>query len=159
MTLTPQQRVARVVAAARQRTGLSPRELATRSGVPRTSIQRLEAGETVEPPKATVLAALAPHLNLPLADLYVAAGIQQPTELPSFTPYLRSRYRDLPASAQAELEQSFRDVMSRYGYGSTNGATGPLDGEDEADEYGSTGPAMSGSGDTSSPGRHIPRRE
>lgn len=128
--------------------------------MPRTSIQRIEAGETAEPPRATVLAALAPHLNLPLADLYVAAGIQQPTELPSFTPYLRSRYRDLPASAQAELEQSFRDVMSRYGFDNANGATGPLDGEDEADEYGSTGQSKSSSGNNvSSLRRHSPRHE
>lgn len=134
MTLAPRQRLARVVASARQRVGISTRELAARSGVPRTSIQRLESGEYVEQPNPTFLAALAPHLNLSLADLYVVAGIQQPTELPSFTPYLRSRYRDLPESAQAELEQSFRDVMNRYGYDPTNSIPGPQPGEDERDD-------------------------
>lgn len=129
MTLTPQQRLARIVAGARERLEISPRELAARSGVPRTTIQRLESGESVGTPNPSILAALAPHLNLPLADLYAAAGIQQPVELPSFTPYLRSRYRNLPAEAQAELERSFVDIMSKYGYD----PNGPRPGEDEND--------------------------
>lgn len=61
------------------------------------------------------------------ADLYDAAGFELPTELPSFTPYLRTKYRDLPPAARAELQQSFAQIAHRYGYR----PGGPRSGEDE----------------------------
>ena len=46
-------------------------------------------------------------------------------ELPSFRPYLRAKYHDLPPDAITELERNFADIARRYG------TDGPQDGEDE----------------------------
>lgn len=73
------------------------------------------------------LQALATALDLELADLYSAVGYSSAESLPSFTPYLRSKYGDLPAPAQAELAQSFQHIAHKYGYD----ANGPAPGEDE----------------------------
>ena len=62
-----------------------------------------------------------------MADLYAAAGYPTPTELPSFTPYLRSKYGGLPPEARAELQETFQRLSEKYGYD----GDGPADGEDE----------------------------
>lgn len=76
-----------------------------------------------------MLRALAQPLEVPVADLYAAAGFALPDELPTFTPYLRSKYRALPPKAQAELQQSFARITAKYGY--SEGSSGPAAGEDE----------------------------
>lgn len=108
----------------RQTKGWSTRQLAAEVGVDMAQIVRLEQGR-VQSPKAELLAAIAEQLELPMADVFGLAGFAVPTELPSFRPYLRAKYRDLPTGAVAELERSFQAIAKKYG---TNG---PLDGEDE----------------------------
>ena len=111
---------------ARQAKGLSSHQLARAIGLAQSNIVRIEQGGIAEP-KPGILAALAPVLDVPLADLYEAAGYVQPTELPTFTPYLRNRYKGLPPKARAELERSFSHIADKYGYD----PNGPSSGEDE----------------------------
>lgn len=111
---------------ARAKLGLSAREVADRSGMADSNVLRLEQG-AIANPRPETLKSLADTLNLDLADLYAAAGYVQPDGLPSFAPYLRSKYADLPASAQRELEISFRKIAAKHGYD----PTGPAAGEDE----------------------------
>lgn len=108
----------------REACGLSVRALAPAVGVDMAQIIRLEQGK-VASPKADVLARLAEQLHLPLADVFGLAGYAAPTELPSFRPYLRAKYQELPPTALAELEASFAEIARKYG------TAGPQAGEDE----------------------------
>jgi transcriptional regulator with XRE-family HTH domain len=109
----------------REAAGVSLRALAGRVGVDPAQITRLERGD-IASPKADLLARIASELDLPLADVFGLAGYALPTELPSFRPYLRAKYHDLPPAAVAELERVFTDIARRYG-----ATDGPVDGEDE----------------------------
>jgi hypothetical protein len=92
-----------------------------------SNVIRLEQG-AIASPRPDTLKSLADVLQLDLADVYAAAGYVQPQGLPSFAPYLRSKYGKLPASAQAELERNFARIAEKYGYD----PNGPAPGEDEA---------------------------
>jgi transcriptional regulator with XRE-family HTH domain len=106
---------------------LSLRQLAHRSGYAIGTLHNFEHDHTsrIAPDR---LKRLAAALELPAADLYSAAGIELPTELPTFSPYLRARYRGLPESAQQELQRSFDRIASKYGYD----PDGPQPGQDES---------------------------
>jgi len=93
----------------RKDAGLSLRDLAERSGINRGAISRLESGERVQP-RAETLKRLAEALGIPTEDLYAAAGWKVPNELPSFTPYLRTKYGHLPADKLSELEAIFQEI-------------------------------------------------
>lgn len=108
------QELGRVIREARERQGLSARKLEIRSGLNHSFISKLEAGryDTVS---ADSLTALAGALAIPLEDLYSLAGFQFPAALPSFGPYLRTRYgEELPAGALAELSELFDSLRHRY---------------------------------------------
>lgn len=118
----------RMLRTSRERLGLSAREVADRSGMADSNVLRLEQG-AIANPRPETLRSLADVLGLNLADLYTTAGYVQPTGLPSFSPYLRSRYADLPASAQSEIERSFMKIAAKHGYD----PNGPKPGEDEVE--------------------------
>lgn len=120
------QRLGAILKKSRERLGISARELADRSGMADSNVIRLEQG-AIANPRPETLKSLADVLGLNLADLYATAGYVQPTGLPSFTPYLRSKYADLPASARRELEASFEQITAKHGYI----PGGPKPGEDE----------------------------
>lgn len=102
--------------------GLSTRDLAAAVGVDMAQIVRLERG-TVASPKADLLSRIAPEVGVEVTDLYRLAGYA--VELPSFVPYLRAKYGDLPDDAVDQMERYFRRVARRHG------TKGPDDGEDE----------------------------
>jgi transcriptional regulator with XRE-family HTH domain len=98
----------------RQQAGLSIRSLAAKSGVDPANISRLERGEATEP-RPESLTRLAEALGVDPADLFVAAGYATPDALPSFTPYLRTKYGHLPASKRQELAEFFEQIEAEYG--------------------------------------------
>lgn len=118
--------LANVMREARQNKGLSTRGLGEQVGLDQSNIVRLEAGTTTSPNPA-VLSSIAEALDLDVADLYALAGYTRPSDLPAFTPYLRSKFADIPTEARAELERSFRHIADKYGFD----ADGPQSGEDE----------------------------
>ncbi len=111
---------------AREDSGLSAREVAKQAGLNVSNVVRLEQG-AISNPRPETLKAIADVIGLNLADVYAAAGYVQPAGLPSFAPYLRSKYAGLPTAAQRELERSFGHIVKKYGYD----AKGPQPGEDE----------------------------
>ncbi|MGL5827853.1 MAG: helix-turn-helix domain-containing protein [Nocardioides sp.] len=129
MTHSQSNKLIRLITTARERRGISARELAKRSGVAASNIVRLERGDIARPTTET-LDALASALELDSAKLYQAAGYQPSGALPTFTPYLRSKYSNLPPAARAELETSFAKIAEKYGYD----PAGPAPGEDETEE-------------------------
>ena len=114
------------IRAAREAKSLSIRDVAEQASLGRSTLLDLEQGR-VASPNPTTLASLATVLDLHLADLYATAGYTPPTALPAFTPYLRSKYGDLPPAAQAEISRSFDHIAKKYGYD----ADGPAPGQDE----------------------------
>jgi len=118
--------LAEVISNARKAKGLSTRAVAAEIGLDQSNIVRLENG-AVTAPQPAVLESLARVLDLDLADLYALAGYTKPSELPAFTPYLRSKFAGLPTEAHDELERSFRRIAKKYGYD----ANGPTPGQDE----------------------------
>jgi len=123
---SPDPQLAEVISSARKAKNLSTRAVAAEIGLDQSNIVRLENG-AVTAPQPAVLAGLARVLDLDLADLYALAGYTQPSELPAFTPYLRSKFAGLPDEAKAELERSFQRIAKKYGYA----PDGPSAGEDE----------------------------
>ncbi|MEU4194852.1 helix-turn-helix transcriptional regulator [Kribbella sp. NPDC026611] len=126
MTPNQQEALPQIIKNRRVELGLSASELARRAGVQKSTISRLEAGER-QTPKADILMAIARVLGLSNTDLFVAADWMPEGELPSFKPYLRAKYGDLPAEELAKLEATFAKVAKRHGYD----GNGPAPGEDE----------------------------
>lgn len=119
--------------ARRDELGLSTRELADRAGMTHSTVVRLEQGN-FDAPAPDKLSRIAEALNFSLADVFALADYAIPSELPSFQPYLRTKYRDLPTEAIEQLERSFQRLAKRHGFD----PTGPAPGEDEEPEEQST---------------------
>ena len=75
---------------------------------------RLEQGQFAAPSPAK-LAQLATALKIPLADIFATAAYFAPDELPSFEPYLQSKYPALPKSGVTELLNHFKKLEVRHG--------------------------------------------
>jgi transcriptional regulator with XRE-family HTH domain len=112
----------------KQRTerGMSLGDVANAAQISRVHLFRVETG--VRQPKPEFLAAVCGVLEIPLADLYEAAGIPAAIRLPSIRPYLRRAY-GMPEAAVDEMERYFQRITDEYGLPSD-----PRDGEDELPE-------------------------
>jgi len=122
----PAARLGQLIKQTRQSKHLSLRRLGSMSGIPHSTIVRIERGEIARP-RPDVLTALARTLLIPIADVYAMVHYSAPHDLPSFAPYLRARYSDLPARAIEELSHYFENLASREGVR----LDGPPDHEDE----------------------------
>lgn len=100
------------IRAQRETLGISQRQLADRTGLHHSTLARLEAGDYAQPAPAN-LHRIAEALDLDPADLFALAGHTVPSELPSFTPYLRAKYA-IPDRAARELADYFRYMTERY---------------------------------------------
>jgi len=110
----------------RHEVGIGTTELAKRTGINDATITRLEQG-AIASPDPHKLRLISHELDLKLADVYAMAGYAAPTDLPSFQPYLRRKYRDLPDDAIEDLEQAFKRIVKKHGFE----PDGPRNGEDE----------------------------
>lgn len=111
----------------RESLGMSLRQLEEKSGVFNVTIMRIERGDSTEP-SAEKLARLAEALDLPLADVYAMADLAIPAELPSFKPYLRTKYRELPTEDIEAIEKYAAKLAKKHGIA----LDGPAPGEDES---------------------------
>jgi transcriptional regulator with XRE-family HTH domain len=113
--MTKQQRdsLGEVLRHLREQAGLSVRALSAASGVDIANISRTERGEAT--PKRDSLLRLAKALNVDPADLLTLAGYATGEALPSFTPYLRTKYGHLPAAKRRELSEFFERIEAEYG--------------------------------------------
>lgn len=111
----------------RQAAGLSKLQLAQRTGMSNTTISRIENG-VFAAPSPDKLTRIAEALGLELADVFAMADYAVPSQMPTFKPYLRTRYPEMPPRAVKELERYFDSLAERYGID----PAGPAPGEDEA---------------------------
>jgi transcriptional regulator with XRE-family HTH domain len=137
----------------REALDLSIRELAERTGINHSTVVRLEQG-AIEAPAPDKLSRIAEELGLSLADVFALADYSVPTELPSFRPYLRTKYRNLPAAAVEQLERSFVRIAKRHGID----PAGPRQGEDEQPEQQSTKATKGGDHDPATRSTKRPRK-
>lgn len=101
-----------LIQTSREKAGLSARKLEQISGLDHSYISKLEKGayQSVLPDN---LNKLAEALDIQPVDLFTLAGYPAVDELPSFGPYLRTRYgEELPADAREALTEMF-EVLSR----------------------------------------------
>lgn len=106
--------------------GLSMKQLGDQAGVNASTVLRLERGVFAEPRPDTLIR-LAEALDLDPHQTLAQARFQLPALLPSFQPYLRSKYRGIPAAAIEDLDEAFERIIKKHGYH----PDGPLNGEDE----------------------------
>jgi transcriptional regulator with XRE-family HTH domain len=110
----------------REALGLSLRQLAKLAEVNDVNIFRLERGDWAAP-APDKLARIAEALGLSLADVYALADYAVPTDLPSFKPYLRTKYRSLPQEEVDKIEAYAQKLAKKHGVN----LKGPAPGEDE----------------------------
>ena len=118
----------RYIQSARLERNMSLHQLARAADVDRAMITRLERGLRGSPGPDKI-ARIAQALGLDLSQLYERAGIPVP-ELPSFTPYLRTKYGQLPTDVLDQIETYASKLARPHGVN----LTGPALGEDEAPE-------------------------
>ena len=76
---------------AREQSGISQRQLASRVGIHHSYLARLESGETANP-AADVLQRIADVLEISSTDLLAFIGVKPVEGLPDLAPYLRAKY-------------------------------------------------------------------
>ena len=110
----------------REELGLSTRQLGEIAGLDGTTVLRFEEGAFAAP-RPDKLARVAEALGLSLADVYAMADYAVPNDLPNFTPYLRTKYRTLPAGDVEKIEAYASRLARKHGIS----LQGPAPGEDE----------------------------
>jgi transcriptional regulator with XRE-family HTH domain len=88
-------------------------EAAEQSGFDDSYWRKLEHGHYLSP-DAKTLRIVAETIGCPLEDLYGLCGYTIAEELPTLTPYLRTKY-DLPPEALSDMEKYFAQLRSYYG--------------------------------------------
>lgn len=97
----------------RKERGLSIREVARRAHLDASSVTRLERG--LRTPFPETLRVLAPVFDVPLAEMFAAAGYLTPTDLPKMGTYLRVCYGDLSEEAIASIDSYVRRLIEEHG--------------------------------------------
>lgn len=100
------------VAQLRSERGMSLRALAAAADVDATWLMRLERGQ-YHSPDGRLLRQLAGALEVPPADLMIAAGFEDTAALPGLGIYLRTKY-EMPNEAVAQLEAHFRLLDEKH---------------------------------------------
>jgi transcriptional regulator with XRE-family HTH domain len=101
------------VRAHRESLGLSLAEVARRSGLDYKYWSKVETGD-LRLPSPRHLTLIAATVDAQVEDLYGLVGYDFPERLPSFGPYLRTKYADLPPDAVADLERMFSMYRAYY---------------------------------------------
>ena len=127
LTLKPEQaaRLGQLIRARREQAGMTIRDLADDADMNFATVSRIEQGKFATPGHDK-LARIAKALGLNTADIFALADYTVPADLPSFEPYLRSKYQDMPAAAIDELTASFQRIIKKHSYT----AQGPQDGDE-----------------------------
>lgn len=120
-------KLGKAISKRRQRLRISASELARRTGLSTTTVTRTELGEITSTRIETVQT-LAQALNIPMTELLTESQIINGKDLPAMTPYLRTKYKDLPAEAIREIESHFETIAAKHGLTSFDG---PAPGDDE----------------------------
>lgn len=117
-------RLANLIRSERARLNMTIVDVAKLADVDRTTITRLENGQ-LESPRIKTVANVGRALSIPTADLFPTTDAYAANDLPSLTPYLRTKYANLSESDIEELDTFRKQLEARHG------AQGPQNREDE----------------------------
>lgn len=121
-----QQKFGEYLKGLRQSKHLGVRELARRASLDAGGITRIEQGKIS--PTLDTLKALGIALEVPLSDLFAMAGYVIPSDLPSMSTYLRTRYA-LSEDAIASVDEYVQKLITEKGL--NPGGPAPLEDEVE----------------------------
>lgn len=124
----PKPSLGSLLLAAREASGMTVRQASAESGVSVGLISLLEQGKS-KSAGIERLIALSETYGVEPLDIIEAAGYNLTPTLPTFTPYLRTKYRQLPPEAHDEITAAFQRIAGKYGI--DEHSTGPTRGEDE----------------------------
>ncbi|ACV80915.1 transcriptional regulator, XRE family [Nakamurella multipartita DSM 44233] len=125
LSFTQQEELADLLRGRRHELGLSASEVARRADITPASVTRLE-NCTNPRPSVETLTAICAVLDIPVADMLALVNVMPDSQLPSFTPYLRTKYHRMPDEAVQEMSAYFERLAKKYRI-----SDGPADGEDE----------------------------
>lgn len=125
LSLTQQHKLAEMLRGRRHELGLSAHEVARRAEVNIASVTRLE-NCTNPRPSVETLVPICTVLGVPVADMLTLVDVMPTGQLPSFMPYLRTKYQDMPDEAVQEIATYFDQIAKKYRI-----SDGPAAGEDE----------------------------
>ena len=98
---------------AREGKQISTTELATRVGVHKSAMARIQLGE-IKQPRPALLARIAEELDLNVGELYALAGYQTVDQLPDLKGWINIKHRSLPPEAAEELEGHLNYLVDKY---------------------------------------------
>ncbi|MEU4706747.1 helix-turn-helix transcriptional regulator [Nocardia salmonicida] len=93
---------------------LSSKEVAIRAQLDHSTYWRIETG-MVHRPQAENIMAIARALDLSCTDLFALLGWLPSDELPSISPYLQTRYSELPTEAHQRIRGYLVALTEQYG--------------------------------------------
>jgi transcriptional regulator with XRE-family HTH domain len=105
----------RLIRGRRNELELSVRQLAEQAEMNFATLSRIEQGQFAAP-GPDKLARIAKALRISTADLFALADYTGHGDLPSFQPYLRGKYRDMPTAAVDELIKAFERIVRKHRY-------------------------------------------
>jgi transcriptional regulator with XRE-family HTH domain len=110
----------------REELSLSTHRLAELADIDQATVSRLEAG-SINAPRPDKLSRIARVLGLSGADIFALADYTVPQDLPTLKPYLRTKYRDIPAADVEKIEAYAARLAKKHGVSVNE----PAPGEDE----------------------------
>lgn len=110
----------------RHQLGLSSYAVARDAGISRSTYRRIADG-TITEPRADNLQAIADVLDLPVGDVFAAAGWLGRHDLPTLGPYLRTKYH----FGEEAIKDIQAAISQKYGITFDRATGGPRNGEDE----------------------------
>ncbi len=94
--------------------GLTVRQIEAATGIPNTTVSRIETG-SFKAPRPDKLAKIAQALDLSAGELFAQAGYLEPGDLPDFATYLATKHPELPDDERRRLDDHFTNLLERLG--------------------------------------------
>jgi transcriptional regulator with XRE-family HTH domain len=92
--------------------GLTVRQIEAATGIPNTTVSRIETG-SFKAPRPDKLAKIAQALGLSAGELFAQAGYLEAGDLPDYGTYLATKHPELPDDERARLSDHFAELLEQ----------------------------------------------